>query len=234
MQENVSNLDEIIIRQATLADAQAIAKVKQAVWPDEAAPQESLIVAALQTATHQTFLAFVQEALAGFVSCFATVSVAGVVRWEIDLLAVHPDFRRRGIAGRLMKTAVSTPPSDATLTRGLIEVSNIGSQRSFARHGFQTDGTVHTLCISTNVPATLTPLPAEAHLVPVNTFNYSGLWIEGALSPAVLAAGESERVAQQRELVGVLIPESNPATHDYAVQNQFIVVGRYQWWERLL
>lgn len=223
------------IRQATLTDVTtsvgAIAQLKQAVWPEEATPNQATVLAALQTATHKTFLAFVDEQPAGFVSCFTTHALSGDERWEIDLLAVHPDFRRRGIAGKLVETAVSTAPPTTTYSRALIEVTNLGSQRSFARHGFQTTGTIYTLNISTDDPTAVTKCPPETYLVPVNTFNYCGLWIEGQLSLAALRAGQTMKTQQGLELVGTLIPEADLVNNKNAQHCRFDAVGRYQWWE---
>lgn len=222
---------ELTIRQASLADVVSIQQVKYAVWPSENPPQPNTVIAALETPSHQTLLALAGSELAGFVSCFVTSSAAGNARWEIDLLAVHPHFRRKGVASELLKTAVSSLPPEATLSRGLIEVSNIGSQRSFARHGFQTDGVGYNLYISATTPYASATCPPETHLVPVNTLNYRGIWIEGVLSAEALAAGQAERLRQKVDVVGILIREDDIENNEQAQQSQFESVGRYQWWE---
>ena len=86
---------KIMIQQVQAAHIPEIADLKKAVWPHEAADPD-LISAALNTPSHQAFIAKIDGQPAGFVSCFVTSSHEGDARWEIDLIAVHPDFRRRG------------------------------------------------------------------------------------------------------------------------------------------
>lgn len=99
----------------------------------------------------------------GFVIAFAT-SGAGALRWEIDLLAVHPDWRGRGLGGRLIETALaggsalaagagSSPPkadrrpvptvgqqgAPSLGARAVVADDNPASIRAFVRSGFRLD-----------------------------------------------------------------------------------------------
>lgn len=222
---------KITFSPATLSDIPALANIKHATWPDEEPLDPATVAAALQTAVHQTYIVAVNGRSAGFVSGFVTQSAAGEQRWEVDLLAVHPDFRRLGLGSRLVETAVNATPPVA-FARTVIHVDNTPSQRSFARHGFQPSGSPGLLHICGQPTAHTTPLPPAAHLVPVNTLTYRGLWLEGELSPAAFQAAQTECLRQQRSLVGTLIPATDSESQQIAQDCGFVAVGMYQVWKR--
>ncbi len=56
-------------------------------------------------------------------------------------LAVHPDFRRRGVATRLMNEATGELKEKGCVFMYLkVRVSNAGGQRFYERLGFKTEG----------------------------------------------------------------------------------------------
>lgn len=226
--------NNLVIQPVTLADVEAISILKKAVWPEEAA-DPALIAMALQTPSHQAFMAVVAGEPAGFASCFATKAQTGAKRWEVDLLAVHPSFRRMGIANQLIAKAVEAgTESQAAYTRGLIAVANIGSQKSFARQGYHTDGTIYMLHVSTQPPLTETEKPLGTHLVEVYTFSYQGIWLEGGLSSDAFSAAQTASQRNGLGLVGVLIPNHQDTAKTLAVKHSYEPVALYQWWTRSL
>lgn len=225
------------IRQATLEDVPQLVHLKQAVWQDEGSTA-ALIETALATPTHQAFVALVDDHAAGFVSCFMTESLAGEWRWEIDLLAVHADFRQRGLATRLVAEAADAgQKAGATTARALIAVDNIGSQRCFAQNGFRVDGAALSLFVSGYQPDDVVSqrkakVPDDAHLVYVNTFNYRGIWVEGLLSLPALVAAQAECAVRTLDVVGALILDEDEHSATIARENGFECVGPFQQWRR--
>ena len=214
---------------ATPSEIAALATIKHATWPDEDPLDPAIVATALQTPGHQTHIVAINGRSAGFASSFLTQSATGERRWEIDLLAVHPDFRGLGLGSKLVETAVNAAPAVA-FARALIHVDNVPSQRSFARHGFQPSGSPYVLHICSQPTAHTTVLPPTAHLVPVNTLTYRGLWLEGELSPAAFQAAQTECLHQQRDLVGALLPAADSASQQTAEKCGFVAVGTYQVW----
>lgn len=229
----------ILFRQATFNDVSAIAAVKNAVWPDEPA-NTSVISDALQTPTHHAHLVLVDDRVAGFVSCFVTKSMSGEKRWEIDLLAVHPNYRRRGLATKLVEAAIAIGKSHSCdLARALIQIDNIGSQRSFAHSGFTTDGQIQTLFVcteaaETDAPATLLSFGAKSgcHLVKVNTLGYSGIWLENPLSAEAFGEAKAELKRTDATVAGAIIPDADKANCACAQANRFEPMGKFQLWFR--
>jgi GNAT superfamily N-acetyltransferase len=89
------------IRRATAADAPAISSVKAAVWPGDAV-DSGRIARVIASESHATHVAVCNGAVVGFVDGFPTISCDGLCRWEVDLLAVRPDFRGQGIGVQLI------------------------------------------------------------------------------------------------------------------------------------
>ncbi len=77
-------------------------------------------------------------ALIGFVDAFLTISEAGVLRWEVDLLGVHPAQRGRGVAAALIAASVKAGFAiGADRARALVRIENVASRKAFERCGFQ-------------------------------------------------------------------------------------------------
>ncbi|MCA9966605.1 MAG: GNAT family N-acetyltransferase [Anaerolineales bacterium] len=214
---------------ATPSEIAALATIKHATWPDEDPLDPAIVATALQTPGHQTHIVAINGRSAGFASSFLTQSATGERRWEIDLLAVHPDFRGLGLGSKLVETAVNAAPAVA-FARALIHVDNVPSQRSFARHGFQPSSSPVILHICSHPTPNTLPLPTTAHLVPVNTLTYRGLWLEGELSPAAFRSAQTECLRQQRDLIGALIPADDQPNQQAAQACRFVAVGVYQVW----
>ncbi|MFT5195049.1 MAG: GNAT superfamily N-acetyltransferase [Cellvibrionaceae bacterium] len=226
--------DNITIRPVTLSDVPSLISLKQAVWLNESA-DSNLITIALQTPSHQAFIAVIEGKPAGFISCFISTSQLGEQRWEVDLLAVHPNFRRRGLATQLVQTAIQArQATGAGESRALIAIDNKGSEMSFAKNGYTTDDQIYTLYISMSQPDGKHIKPIGAHLVQVNTFNYRGVWLEAKLSDKAFLGAQSKCAQENLDLVGVLIPDNRPAEQALAQGRSFKPVSKSRWWHRPL
>ncbi len=221
------------IRRATTDDAPKIALVKSLTWPDESV-DVAQIARSIREPGHATFVATSAGAIVGFVDGFSTLSGAGVHRWEVDLLAVHPHYRGQGLGVRLVRTNTAAGRQrGVALARSLIHVENIASQRTFARCAYQLDDTLCELYVlpSANVKQGV-QLPSDSHLVPVNTFNYRGLWLEMGGSPigTLGRCGAGELLNGAWDLLGAVIPAEQVENERLAQAAGFIHVGQYQWW----
>ena len=223
----------MFIRPVTVVDVDTIVDLKKAVWPKESADR-FLISAALQTPSHQTFLAMAGGEPAGFTSCFLTQSRSGQWRWEVDLLAVHPTFRQQGVGSKLVAHTVTAGSATiAQQSRALIQINNTGSQKCFAKHGYQSDKTVYTLYVSAQSAQKQQGKPLDSHFVQVNTFNYRGIWLEGVLSDGAFSAVKIARQQKKLDLVGAIIPDKQQLAQQAAVSHQFEPVAQFHWWARL-
>lgn len=112
----------------------------------------------------------------GFVSAFATHSLAGD-RWEIDELAVRPSAQGRGIGTALVSHALlGTPP--ALPARTVVAVSNVASQRAFAKNGFSPAAERHLLVRRAAQPLS----PTRASAIPVRRATSADAWALARLS----------------------------------------------------
>ena len=210
--------------------AAAIASIQRAIWPTESS-DESQIAAAIADADHRTTIALVEARIAGFVDGFKTHSASGQLRWEVDLLAVHPDYHSRKIGQQLIAESTQQARQlGAAVARGLVQVDNVPSQRAFQRCGYESDQTVYTLMVADAKPSLVSASLKNAHLVPVNTLNYRGLWLEGDLTPDTLAAAQAACARLECAVVGTLIPVNDQGRLNVAAKNGYSAVSHYQWW----
>ena len=119
----------------SLADAEGLLGVEKATF-DESPYTARQVQAMLGGSAQRAWLAVGGDRVIGFVVAFSTHGLRGVC-WEIDLLAVHPDWTRRGLATRLLRAAVAHGASVAGRSRAVVSTENFGSGRAFARAGFQ-------------------------------------------------------------------------------------------------
>ena len=128
---------EPIIRafDGSLADAEGLLGVEKATF-DESPYTATQVQAMLGSNAQRAWLAIDGDQVIGFVVAFATHGLRGAY-WEIDLLAVHPDWTRRGLATRLLGAAAAHGASVAARARAVVSTENFGSGRAFARAGFR-------------------------------------------------------------------------------------------------
>jgi ribosomal protein S18 acetylase RimI-like enzyme len=137
----------------TLRDAQGIIAVDGETFGD--CPYTAAHIADLGTSPRQrVWVACADGKIVGFVSAFATHSLAAD-RWEIDELAVRPAAQGRGIGTALVARALELPlwqPSPFGQVRTLVAMTNVPSQRAFAKNGFSSAAWVHLLVRKMSAP----------------------------------------------------------------------------------
>ncbi len=159
--------------------------------------------------------------IAGFISCFPVRLPQKSWRWQIDLLAVHPGYRRKGIGQQLIEAAVQTDHAHkAAFCQALIEVGNHASQRAFAAAGFCPAGPVGQLMMLTS-----DQLPSFCRgfrPLLVETLTYQGLWLETGRwrEPPIIPA-----------IISALIPFEPKSGIEEAQAAGFNSVGSYQNWQ---
>ena len=119
----------------SLRDAKGLLAVERATFNESPYTAEQ-VRAMLSVGAQRAWLAIGEGQVIGFVAAFPTHSLHGVC-WEIDLLAVDPDWTRRGLATRLIRTAASAGASIAGKARAVVSTEKAGSGRAFRRAGFR-------------------------------------------------------------------------------------------------
>lgn len=220
------------VRRATSQDAAAIATLKAACWPGETTDPTHM-AGVITEPDHATLVIVVDDALVGFVDGFLTLAPDGARRWEIDLLAVAPDFQGQGLGRVLIGACFGAGRRFAPrFARALIALDNAPSQGAFARTQFIQQPDPLTLMIATEGSDTHTPAPPDAHLIPVQTLSYRGVWLEGTRTPAAFAAAQAIRARFGWDTAGSVIPHSSPDLLSAAQSSGYTPVGDYQWWVR--
>jgi len=126
-------------------DAEGLLLVERATF-DESPYSPAEVQAMLGGQGQQAWLALAGDEVVGFVAAFLTRGLGGGC-WEIDLLAVHPDWGRRGIATRLIRAASDDGKGAAPRARAVVALENEGSAGAFLRAGFRAQPEVQELFI---------------------------------------------------------------------------------------
>jgi ribosomal protein S18 acetylase RimI-like enzyme len=211
------------MRQAVQTDAPALAQLIRATGLDDN-PDPERIARVILESNHVTLVGPAGDHLTGFVDGFTTVASDGTLRWEVDLLGVHPDHRGRGIAQALVCASVEAGrQAGASLARALVRTENLASMNTFQRCGFASLGEVCELYVSDAACPNQIVAPSDAHLISVDTLTYSGVWVEGTVSIDSLRCARSVRTRFGWDMAGALIPAGSPAPEG------FTYVGQYRW-----
>jgi GNAT superfamily N-acetyltransferase len=180
-----------------------------------------------------TQVAIVEHAVVGFIDGFSTISITGLQRWEVDLLAVRPDVQHRGIAKQLIQ-ANSTAGHElgVDMSRSLIQVDNAGSMKAFSDCGYRAENDVSGLYVLNHyTPASSANLlPNDMNLIYVNTINYRGLWVEGELSAEGLDVANRERNQCSLDIIGVVISLRQTRSIRVADSAGYNFIGQYRYW----
>ena len=213
---------DIHFRLATIEDAEDFQHIKQTVWPDESADLKQIQLT-LSLADHTCYIAEADAHVVGFMDCFATEN-NNIVRMEMDLLAVLPQYQGKRIASRLIRHCLYHPHFvQPSIFRSLIRTNNIASQKSFEHNGFTLQPDIMTLFVAANKEINNKSKNFNGTIIPVQTINYGGNWVEAPFKKGVLNISETD------ELIGTILPQ-DADLQKRAEQAGFSAVGNYQWW----
>ena len=122
----------------SLRDAEGLLAVEKATF-NESPYSAQQVQAMLSGDAQRAWLAIGEGCVVGFVVAFLTRGLRGPW-WEIDLLAVHPEWTRRGLAARLVRAASIRGGQVADRARAVVSTENSASARVFERAGFRRSG----------------------------------------------------------------------------------------------
>jgi ribosomal protein S18 acetylase RimI-like enzyme len=239
----------------SIDDAAGILEVEAACW-NEASHSPQTLRALLQSAEQEQtcWLAEACGQVVGFVHAFLTYR-GRYATWELDLLAVHPNWRRRGTATELIRRATHDAPTQAARGRAMIATHNIPSARVFERVGFHTNSRLFGIYVL-DTPGEEAPVPerpAGVSVVPhpdrrewvvtsgqgtislmeVRTLLYDGIWVEGfdgQMWPGLLQAALAHACQRQLDLVGLFVPVSDARAVGLLQDEGYESLGEYHIW----
>ena len=219
----------VIVRRALPEDALAIASLAAAALATRVDAESQRVGQILNEGL--TLVATNDEAIVGFASSFFTFDLDGGLRFELDLLAVAPGLRGRGVGGRLVEASLAAAgDSKPALIRALVRSNNLSMQRLCLRHGFAVSPGKCQLFIAHPRPVVRLAQQHQANLIPVETLNYSGIWLEGGLSQEAINDALWTASQSDRSVIGSVIPSDAFHVADLLRANAFKNVGEYDWW----
>lgn len=215
------------MRQIVPEDAPELARLLQACELDDN-PNAARIASVILGTTRTTLVETADDgALVGFVDSFMTISPEGLPRWEVDLLGVHPNYRGRGIAQRLINASVEAGQErGAGFFRAIVKVDNHPSLAAFKRCGFAADEMIRDLYVSDQIVDQPEALSASAHLISVCTLTYSGIWVEGENSLVAFRCAQFLRAKYGWDIAGALAPANTAIPSDYAFAGHYLHLRR--------
>ncbi len=129
----------------SVEDAEGLLLVERATF-DESPYSPAEVQGILSDDSQHAWLARAGSEVVGFVVAFVTRGLSGPC-WEIDLLAVHPDWAGQGVATRLIRSSSAYGARVAPRARAVVARENEGSARAFTRAGFQPHPDLYELLI---------------------------------------------------------------------------------------
>lgn len=217
----------ITIRAAMPQDAQAISQIIDLAFHEQANSEQ--IQKLIANNKHHT-LVVVSDKVLGFIDGFMTIAQDATKRLELDLLAVHPDFTGQGIGKQLISTFTENT-QDIDTTRVLVATNNTLMRHAMKATGYQLDPQAQALYISSD-SAEKTEISAEAHLISVETFTYSGIWLEGEITLEAIKSAQYQRQKQASDVVGAVISPENKDAIETVKSAGFEHVKYFQWWTK--
>ena len=150
-----------------LDDARGILAVDRATFND-CPYSPGQVVRLLAAGEQRAWVAEVDGRVVGFVAAFPTRTLQAE-GWEVDLLAVHPAHRGRGIGTALIEAAVEGASGrGATRARAAVAVKNRASRRAFGAAGFRArPGTCHLMRCDVAGATARPPLPGLEAIRPL-------------------------------------------------------------------
>ena len=219
----------IQIRPAAADDAPAMALISRASL--NAAIDEARLRHLLLVKRGFTLVADSSDRVVGFADYFLTISQNDDIRLELDLLAVHPQARGKGIGRELIRAGIKQAKRlDVSILRALVAADNTAMQGLCAALGLQPSHENSALFVTAPHPTSPHQNNAKSILIPVETLTYDGIWIEGDIDQT--AIDNALFIAHTRKLttVGAVVPSQNVAAQSLFQANHFTCLGKYDWW----
>lgn len=214
------------IRQAAQADLAAIAQIIADTFDERIEPQASHLH------NNLVLVAELDGAVVGFAANFLTRSAVGESRFELDLLAVDPAARGRGVGFALVARCIQAASEcGADSLRALVRTDNLAMSRICARGELLRSACPYELYIADAKPVNAPATAAHAaHLVPVDTLTYRGIWLEGDLIQSAVNLAHHRAQGEQRSRIGALISAADEHVAALLTKNGFVSVGQFFWW----
>jgi N-acetylglutamate synthase-like GNAT family acetyltransferase len=221
-----------------LPDIGGVADIVKDVWQQDVLPD--VVRAQIEHDASALWVAEQNDDALGLVSAFLTVAGDGRRRWEVDLIAVKPVSRGRGLGTRLIRRVCKDSRArTASLTRALIRVENVPSQKAFESAGFATDGRDHELFLwPPETGGDARPYAGPVDLLPIDTLTYRGLWLEGLTSVSAeeqrraVKAARSIVFEENRANAGAVIPADEVHRLAPDLRDEARMHGEYRWFEK--
>ena len=125
-----------LIRPFAPGDGAGLQAVERAVWAESRLATGEVEALACRP-EHGVWVAEVNGAVAGFAWCFFARTHGHGRAWELDVLATHPDYRRRGLGTALVRAAYEGGRTrGAGKCRAIVAEANVASQRAFQAAGW--------------------------------------------------------------------------------------------------
>lgn len=224
-----------VIRPARAADAAAISAIAREAFGEDVALETARLARVLSQSGN--FVAFSNNRVDGFVGNFLTRSSTGALRFELDLLAVARDARGRGVGAALVAESIcEAEKTSAEVIRALVASRNRRMQSLCRAHGFERNRLRQALYVlpveSDKRGGTESPDAGGhgAHLIPVETFTYSGIWLEGRLDLAGIAEARRRAVCGHRSRIGAVVSQTAGNRQELLEANGFAKIGDFDWW----
>lgn len=215
----------LAICQAAQADLAAIAQIIANTFAERVSPQASHLH------NNHVLVAELDGMAVGFAASFLTRSAAGETRFELDLLAVDSAARGRGVGYALVAGCIqAAAASGADSLRALVRTDNLAMSRICARGQLLPSARMYELYIADAQPVNAAAAAHAAHLLPVDTLTYRGIWLEGDLSQAAINQAHHRAWAEKRSRIGALIPAVDAQAAALLTKNGFVSVGEFCWW----
>jgi len=236
--EGVSNMGEIILREPSLDEFEAVQEVFQDVW-DMHIMRETY-AAQIYNKNASVIGAYLDGEIIGVISSFMSVNKRGKKRWEIDLIAVKKSVQGKGIGTRLVQESLERGEAlEGDYARALIRIGNIGSQKAFEISGFKKQEGIYNLILweTWSFKEKLREVQDITYL-PMETLSYRGLWIEDLFSRErshdeyKMAINYAQQLAknEKRDNTGATILKEDVDKLPRSIVKQSANHGKYNWW----
>jgi GNAT superfamily N-acetyltransferase len=129
----------------SLAYAQGLLDVERATF-DECPYSAKQVQSMLTEGPQRAWLALGGDTVIGFVIAFCTAGLQDPL-WEIDLLAVHPDWQGQRLGTRLIRASAASTQNLPRRARAYVATDNVASARAFSHAGLRPAPETFTLLV---------------------------------------------------------------------------------------